>query len=1014
MNSLSKSSRITSLFLHFLLFLLINITQCPLACHGCHEQERRALLDFKFSLEDPANRLSSWLDDNRYRNCCDWHGVGCSSDSSHVTSINLRNTVLETFYYDYLIDFNLYHVPPPKTALQGKFSSSSFVNISHLEYLDLSFNNFEESKTPFLFSSLTKLVHLDLSYSNISAPVSTPLTNLSSLRYLDLSCGSIDGDIHSVSAASCLELSSIKWLRGSLNLKVLRLRGIDLHEAASSEKNFAESISYLSNLRILDLSNCDLSSTDFPTHEFYNLSRLSSLILSYNYGLEFHIPVQLVNLTSLSILDLSYCGLQGSVPYLPQLTKFDVSFNNNLRPDLTRMFHHKWPKLQKLSISETNASGLVFPDSISNAPLLVSLDVSDCGFGGSLPSSIYNLSQLRSLDLSFNSITGDIHSSISKVHNLKFLSTLDLSGNNLQGSIPKSICEMFSLHKLDLSSNNITGFIPSCLTNLKNLTAFRVDGNSIEGTVSLISFINDLNLKDLGLGSNRLTVVIDRHFHIYSKFKLEYLNLQSCNLEGLFPTFFMCKLSYLMYLDLSHNHLTGVIPTCFSKRNFTKFDLSNNKLHGRLPLPPQAFYTDSSSSFDVSYNKITGAISTDYGKRLSSFYSINLAGNELSSSIPFSICSRDSEYNPEYIDLSNNKFFGVIPTSIGYSRNLVTLNLGNNNLTGNVPNELQQLKWLSYLQLNDNILDGTPLSFISKLQYLRVLNLANNHFGRQYTQCIWSNKFNGSIPQEFSHLENLRILDLSGNSLTGLIPRKIGNLRILRSRPNDASFFRADIYGTSVQLQMVIKGIMIQFEKLYTYSSGIDLSCNILEGNIPEEIGLLKGLSTLNLSHNRFSSIIPQSIGSMNGLESLDLSFNKLTGHIPDSLASMSSLERLNLSYNSLSGRIPRGTHFDTLSGDGSAYLNNSLLCGFYTNNTCEDDRRTEVTDGNSPNEGHEDEKEDAKDKFLLYAIVALGFAVGFWGLFFVLLLKKQKWWFPYWRLVDVVAVGVANCMWKN
>ncbi|KAI3958238.1 hypothetical protein MKW92_030164 [Papaver armeniacum] len=1004
-----------SLFLHFLLFLLINITHCPLACH---EQERRALLDFKFPLEDPANRLSSWQDDNRYRNCCDWHGVGCSSDSSHVISINLRNTVFETFYNEYLIDPYLSDVPPPNTGLQGKFSSS-FVNISHLQYVDLAFNNFEESKILFLFSALTKLVHLDLSHSNISAPVSTPLTNLSSsLRYLDLSCGSIAR----VSTASCSELSSIKWLRGLVNLKFLRLRGIDLHEAASSEKNFAESISYLSNLRNLDLSHCNLPSTVFPTHEFYNLSHLSSLTLSDNPDLKFHIPVQLVNLTSLSILDLSNCGLQGSVPYLPQLTKFDVSLNSYLSPDLTRMFQNKWPKLQRLYISLTNASGSI-PDSISNAPLLVNLDASDCWIEGSLPSSIYNLSRLQSLDLSFNLITGSIHSSISKVHNLKFLSTLDLSGNNLQGSIPESICEMFSLHELDLSNNNITGFIPSCLTNLKNLTAFRVDGNSIEGTVSLISFINDLNLKVLGLGSNRLTVVIDRHSHLYSKFKLKYLNLQSCNLKGLFPTFFLRKLSNLTSLDLSHNNLTGVIPTCFSKLSFRTFDLSNNKLHGRLPLPPQVFDTYSLSSFDVSYNNITGEISTDHGKRLSSFSSINLAGNELSSSIPFSICSRDSKSNPQYINLSNNKFFGVIPTSIGYSRKLVSLNLGNNNLTGNVPNELQQLKSLSYLQLNDNILDGTPLNFISKLPELQVLNLANNHFEGSIPSAfgsaiqlsilsLRSNKFNGSIPQQITHLEELQILDLSGNNLNGLIPRRIGNLMMLRSRPNDESLLGSSI--NDVQLQMVIKGIMTQFEKLYAYSSGLDLSCNNLEGNIPEEIGLLKGLSTLNLSHNRFSSVIPQSVGSMNGLESLDLSFNRLSGLIPYSLTSMNSLERLNLSYNSLSGRIPRGTHFDTLSGDGSAYLNNSLLCGFYTNNTCEADRRTEATDGNSPNEGYEDDKEDAKDKLLFYAIVALGFAVGFWGLFFVLLLKKQKWWFPYWRLVDVVAVGVANCMWKN
>ncbi|KAI3914513.1 hypothetical protein MKW92_009274 [Papaver armeniacum] len=995
MNSFGKNIRITSLFLHFFLFLLINITQCPLGCHGCHEQERRALLDFKFSLEDPANRLSSWLDDNKYRNCCDWHGVGCSSDSSHVISINLRNTVLETFYNEYPIDE--YHndmPPPPNTALQGKFSSS-FVNISHLEYVDLAFNNFEQSEILFLFSSLTKLVHLDLSHSNFFAPASTSLTNLSSLRYLDLSCGSITRSIYFVSTASCFELSSIKWLRGLVNLKVLRLRGIDLHQATSSEKNFAESISYLSNLRDLDLSRCGLSSTVFPTHEFYNLSRLSSLTLSDNHDLKFDIPVQLVNLTSLSILELSGCGLQGSVPYLRQLTKFDVSSNYYLRTDLTRMFQHKWPKLQRLSISFTNASGSI-PDSISNAPLLVNLDASSCLFDGSLPYSIYNLSQLQSLDLSENSITGYIHSSIS---NLTFLSTLYLSENNLQSSIPKSISNLTFLSTLDLSENNLQGSIPKSISNLKLLRMLDLSRNNLQGSIPE----SMPYLKKFGLSRN--------------------------NLHGSIPKS-ICKSSNLMSLDLSHNHLTGVIPTCFSKLSFIKFHLSNNKLHGRLPLPPQALYPDLLPSFDISYNKITGEISTYYGKRLSSFNFINLAGNELSSSIPFSICSRDSEFNPQFIDLSSNKFFGVIPTSIGYSRNLESLNLGKNNLTGNVPDELQQLKSLSYLQLNDNILYGTPLSIINKLQYLRVLNLANNHFEgsipsafgsaiRLSILSLRSNKFNGSIPQEFSHLEKLQILDLSGNNLNGLIPKNIGNLMMLRSRPNDESLLTSTtLLGSrsstnDVQLQMVIKGVMLQFKKLYAYSSGIDLSCNNLEGNIPEEIGLLKGLSTLNLSHNRLSSVIPQSVGSMNGLESLDLSFNKLTGHIPYSLASLSSLGRLNLSYNNLSGTIPREIHFDTLSGEGSAYLNNSLLCGFYTNNTCEADRRTKATDGNSPNEGYEDDKEDEKDK-LFYAIVALGFAVGFWGLFFVLLLKKQKWWFPYWRLVDVVAVGVANCMWKN
>lgn len=110
-----------------------------------------------------------------------------------------------------------------------------------------------------------------------------------------------------------------------------------------------------------------------------------------------------------------------------------------------------------------------------------------------------------------------------------------------------------------------------------------------------------------------------------------------------------------------------------------------------------------------------------------------------------------------------------------------------------------------------------------------------------------------------------------------------------------------------------------RLEKLYDYSSGIDLSCNILEDSIPGEIGLLKRLSMLNLSHNSLSGRIPKSAGNLTGLDSLDLRFNKLFGQMPESFALLDSLGYLNLSYSNLSGRIPRGLHLDTLSREGSA-----------------------------------------------------------------------------------------------
>ncbi|KAI3903107.1 hypothetical protein MKW92_005714 [Papaver armeniacum] len=356
------------------------------------------------------------------------------------------------------------------------------------------------------------------------------------------------------------------------------------------------------------------------------------------------------------------------------------------------------------------------------------------------------------------------------------LQRLSISDTNVNGSIPISISNAPLLVTLSAHSSSLQGYIPisislpSCFTELKNLTFLEISRNSIGGTISLINFINELNLTYLDLSSNRLTVVIDQRFHLYSKFKLEYLALPSCNLKGIFPTF-ICKLPHLYHLDLSDNYLEGVIPSyCISKLQISgSFNLSNNKLHGPLPLLPQGLYGSRSTTIDLSNSKLSGKISTENGKRLSSFHSINLAGN----------------YLPTYIDFSNNNLSGIIPTTIGYCSDLEFLNLGSNNLTGNAPSELEHAKFLIYLQLHENNLDGTLPDFFSKLQDLKVLNLANNNFGGSIPTSLgsimWlrilslrSNKLNGTIPREIFNSYQLQILDLSQNALSGHIPKILG------------------------------------------------------------------------------------------------------------------------------------------------------------------------------------------------------------------------------------------------
>ncbi|KAK4799152.1 hypothetical protein SAY86_024517 [Trapa natans] len=116
-----------------------------------------------------------------------------------------------------------------------------------------------------------------------------------------------------------------------------------------------------------------------------------------------------------------------------------------------------------------------------------------------------------------------------------------------------------------------------------------------------------------------------------------------------------------------------------------------------------------------------------------------------------------------------------------------------------------------------------------------------------------------------SSLDQLRILDVSGNRLNGSIfpITNCTNLKLL-------------------------------------YVSGNDLS-----GEIPPEISSLRRLLRLDLSDNNIRGPIPAELASLGRLLTLRLENNLLSGEIPDLSASLPNLNELNVTNNELHGRVP-------------------------------------------------------------------------------------------------------------
>ncbi|KAJ7565587.1 hypothetical protein O6H91_02G065800 [Diphasiastrum complanatum] len=134
---------------------------------------------------------------------------------------------------------------------------------------------------------------------------------------------------------------------------------------------------------------------------------------------------------------------------------------------------------------------------------------------------------------------------------------------------------------------------------------------------------------------------------------------------------------------------------------------------------------------------------------------------------------------------------------------------------------------------------------------------------------------------------SLKVLNLSSNALSGAIPMKLGS-----------SCATLDLSRN------LLSGNLSVLENWGPTLEVLDLSSNFFTGGLPVQINELAELLYLNLSHNKLSGFLPLSFSVFHRLEKLDLSANELYGSVPSFLFSLPALTELQLSGNQFTGSI--------------------------------------------------------------------------------------------------------------
>ena len=443
-------------------------------------------------------------------------------------------------------------------------------------------------------------------------------------------------------------------------------------------------------------------------------------------------------------------------------------------------------------------------------------------------------------------------------------------------TLPQAIGDLTELTVLKLNQCKLTGEIPEEVFSLTKLTDLYFQSNDLTGKFS-DSYTQLVNLKNLYINNN-LKLEGSLPASIGQMTKLESINIAQTEFSGTIPQE-LAQCTSLKNVMAWKNKLSGEIPDFWDKLpeiGVIQF-YGNPDITG--PIPPTMGTLKKATGIQLKECNLTGNIPASFGG-LEKCGNLQLNGNKLEGVVPAEV-----QAHPKWQATAGWKYdVNILPQQEGYVlllepnyRQIDSLTLVKIYNIADGANWKESRRWKL-----DEPMDTWPGIKLNDKGRVIEMSITNG----TVTTVEWE------IPEALADLAELSTLQIVGSKLKGQIPAflyDMTKLTVIRLNSNDLTGELSDKISQWTELT-----------ELY-----LNLNKNF-GGTIPQTIGQLKKLVSINIAQTAIGGEIPQTLAQCSDLKNFMAWNNNLSGQIPDFWDQLPNIGVLQLYGNpGITGPIP-------------------------------------------------------------------------------------------------------------